>query len=380
MKVKTTWLPLVLASLLLVDTSFADNALQSTAVYYAPHPPVELLGQFKRVIVEPDNMTLDELKALHQQGSRVYAYVSIGEVNPSRKWYKQVAKTWVLGRNNVWDSEVLDLTQSEWRDFVIKQLVAPLAEKGYDGLFLDTLDSFHLYATNQTERERQTRALAELLQTIHSTYPQLKLIANRGFEVMPAIAAQLEAVVAESLFASWDNAKKQFLPSKPDDSKWLLSKLQSIQKDYHLDIIIIDYVAMANRDKARILAKQISELGFVPWISKPELDGMGVGLIEPTPKEVLVLFDSKVDGQTPLKSTLYQQLQRTNQNDGYQLRFHDIRLGLPQDIIPGRYAKVLVSIPDDRQEDASRVWLKNRIAEGVVLQKVVREEQHAAVN
>ena len=347
---------------------------KSTAIFYASQPPVELLGQYQRVVVEPDNITAQELAALHAKGAKVFAYLSIGEVNSTRKWYKQVDPDWILGRNNVWDSEVMDLAKPGWQNFVIKQLVAPLADKGYDGLFLDTMDSFHIYATNQAARDRQAQALASLLQTIRKTYPNIHLIANRGFEVMSTVAPQLEAVAAESLFASWDNARKTFRTVKLEDTKWLMEKLTSLKRDYGLDIIVIDYLPIAHREDARTLAKKIQDLGFVPWVTKPELDGMGVGLIEPKPQEALVVFDSKLQGQQPLNLPMYQQLQDTLQKQGLQVKMHDIQLGVPREVVVGRYASIYMGIPEEQQTAASKAWFKSLQAEGITAVVVNKEK------
>ena len=140
----------------------------STALFYAPNLPVELLSQYQRVIVEADNVKPEELTALHQGGASVLAYLSIGEIAPSRKWYKSVKPAWILGKNRVWDSEIMDLTNPEWRHFIIEELVAPLAKQGYDGLFLDTLDSFQLIATTDEARNQQAEALTQTLNEIRT--------------------------------------------------------------------------------------------------------------------------------------------------------------------------------------------------------------------
>jgi uncharacterized protein (TIGR01370 family) len=367
MNIKRHWSSLLL-SLFLAPAVCAQGipSMQSTAVFYAPKPPVELLGKFRRVIVEADNLHADELKALHKQGAKVFAYLSIGEVSPSRQWYKQVAPDWILGRNRVWDSDVLDLTEAGWQDFIMEKLVRPLAEQGYDGLFLDTLDSFNLYVTSAEARQRQADALAGLLKNIRKTWPQMQLIANRGFEVMPEIAPLLEAVVAESLFASWDNARQKYQPADPAGQEWLLQRLQAIRKDYGLEVVIIDYLPPAHRDDARKLAGRIQELGFVPWVSTPELDSIGVGLIEPEAKTFLVVFDSLKDGQRPQELPAYQRAQADWQAKGYALEWHDVQSGLPATpVLRGRYAGVMTQLQEQQQGEAYRKWLQKQHDDGV---------------
>ena len=370
MKSKKFWLILLLA-VFFMRFAYAEARaearapMSSTAVFYAINTPVDLLGQFQRVIVEADNVRADELQGLHAQGSRVFAYLSVGEVSPTRRWYKQVQPEWVLGRNNVWDSEVLDLTQPAWQAFLLDNLVAPLAKKGYDGLFLDTLDSYYLYAKNPEERQRQAKALADVLKTIKQRYPQMRLIANRGFEAMPTIAPLLEAVVVESLYASWDNAKKVYQPADPEGRIWLLNQLEGLQNDYGMEVVIIDYLPPNRREEARRLAIRLRDKGFVPWISTPALNSLGVGLVEPVPRTFLLLFDSRIDGQRPLEVPALRTVQTVLQQYNYSLKLHDVQSGLPQSVLRGRYAGIMVASSAQNKTEAWRNWLKQQQEDGI---------------
>jgi uncharacterized protein (TIGR01370 family) len=345
--------------------------MRSTAVFYAPDLPIDLLGKFQRVIVEADNVKPDELQALHQAGAKVLAYVSIGEVSASRKCYSQVKPTWILGKNRVWDSEIMDLTNPDWQQFVIQQLVAPLAAQGYDGLFMDTLDSFQLLAKTDEARLQQANALADLLRKIHQTYPQMAFVANRGFDVMPQIAPLLDAVLAESLYASWDNAHQVFKPSSAQDTEWLLQKLKGIQRQFGLEIIILDYLPPSQRAEASKLATRIQAQGFVPWISVAALDSVGVGMIDATPKTFLLVFDSAKDTPTPLQSKPFQAAQQALEKRGYQVRLHDVQAGLPNNTLVGRYAGILSFLPFAKQGTTYQNWLKQQQQEGMLVKGLI---------
>ncbi len=340
-------------------------SLTSTAVFYASNPPVELLDQFQRVIVEADNIKPDELALLKRNGTRVFAYLSVGEVSPTRKWFKQVQPDWILGRNNVWDSEVLDMANPQWQQFMLDQLVEPLVKRGFDGLFLDTLDSFYLYTKTPEERQQQAKALATILKTIKQRYPKLGLIANRGFDAMPAIAPLLEAVVVESLYASWDNAKKVYQPADPEGRIWLLKQIQGLQHDYGMEIIVIDYLPPGSRQEARRLAMRLREKGFVPWISTPALNSVGVGLVEPAPQTFLLLYDSKQDGQRPLEIPALRTVQTVLQQHGYALKLHDNQSGLPQGVLRGRYAGIMVTPAAQNKDAAWQTWLQQQQDDGI---------------
>ncbi|RTZ65938.1 MAG: hypothetical protein DSZ29_03715 [Aquificaceae bacterium] len=338
---------------------------KSTAVFYGANLPTEILSQYSRIIVESGNVKPEELTALQANNSRVFAYVSIGEVSPSRPWFKNIKKDWILGDNKIWDSKVMNLASTGWQDFILDSVVTPLWEAGYRGLFLDTMDSFYLFAKDPKEQEKQANALVALLQKIQKRYPDIRFISNRGFEVLPSIGDQLEAVVAESLFASWDNGKKIYKETSANDQEWLLNKLKTIKNNASVDIIIIDYVEIGKHDDAKKVAKKIEKEGFIPWVSIPSLDLAGVGSIEPEINTYLLLFDSKVETNTPLKLPKYQTLINKIKSQKKVLKTHDIQTGMPLGHMGGRYKSILSALPYEKQPEFYKKWLKKQIKEGV---------------
>ena len=342
---------------------------KSTAVFYGANLPTDILSQYNRIIVEPDNVKTKELLALRAKGSSVFAYVSIGEVNPSRKWYKKIKPKWVLGDNKIWDSKVMDLASPGWQNFLIDTVISKLWKEGYRGLFLDTMDSFHIFAKSKDQKEKQTKALASLMQKISKRYPKIRFISNRGFEVLASIGKPLEGVVAESLYASWDNEKKLYQETPKNDQDWLINKLTDIKKELSVDIIIIDYAKPSNREKAKTIAKRITQQGFIPWVSIPSLDLAGIGNIEPLVDTYLLLTDSKKDGHTPLKLKKYQRLMDMLKKKEQKIKVHDIQLGMPLGHIVGRYIGVITTLPLKKQPKAFKAWLKKQKEEGVSIKQ-----------
>ena len=346
------------------------DARKSTAVFYGPNLPTDVLSQYSRIIVEADNVKKHELDELRANGGDVFAYLSVGEVSPTRKWFDKIQPSWVLGDNRVWDSKVMDLQSAGWQKFVIETIVDPLWEAGYRGLFLDTMDSFKLFAKNERQEREQTQALVSLLQTIHKRYPEMRFIANRGFEVLPSIGYLLEAVAAESLFESWDNGLKVYSETKRADQEWLLDQLKQVKAKLPVDIIIIDYVEPQKRNKAEKLATRISNEGFIPWISIPALDMVGVGDFKPQLKTYLLLTNSETDGHRPLETEKYKRLQRDLAADGLKLKVHDIQSGMPAGHLIGRYLGIITAQPFDKQFSIYQNWLRRQQHEGINIQQL----------
>ena len=229
--------------LLLVSIAASSHALaaeKSVAFYYGALPPVNALSQFDRLVLESENIKPEELTKLKQHGSVTFAYLSIGEVGPSRSWGNQIKTEWTTGTNTSWNSRVMDLTSTGWQNFVL-QRVDSLVQQGYEGLFLDTMDSYQIHATDATTRAVQQDALANLISRIKRKHPSIQMISNRGFEVMDKVAGFIDAVAAESLFSRWNNEIKQYQPVPDADRQWLHSKLSQIKQKHNLDIISVSY-------------------------------------------------------------------------------------------------------------------------------------------
>jgi len=370
---------LLLSCLLLSGLSVVASEKQAvkttknahTAVFYGPNPPSDVLSQFNRLIVEADNIKPAELKQLLSNNASIFAYLSVGEVAPSRRWFNRLEPSWMLGENKVWDSKIMDLASPGWQDFVIETLVSPLWQKGYRGIFLDTMDSFKLLTASPGAEKKQIRGLTDLLNRINKRYPDMRLIANRGFEVLPSIGHMLEAVAAESLFASWDNSRKVYTETKESDQQWLITELEKVRREFDVDIIIIDYMAPDERQKANALARRIDALGYIPWISVPALDMVGVSHFKPRLKTYLLLTDSKKETHYPLETSKYRRLVKNLNAKGFHIQAHDIQTGMPRGHMIGRYKAILTAQPYQEQFAIYKNWIKRQKLVGALIKPLL---------
>ena len=117
--------------------------------------------------------------------------------------------------------------------------------------FLDTLDSYHLISATPELRATQEAAMVSSLRAVRARFPGIRLVFNRGFEILPQVKDMVTAVAAESLYRGWDQGKKQYREVPANDREWLLGQLQTVRTAHGLPVIAIDYVAPAERDLAQ---------------------------------------------------------------------------------------------------------------------------------
>ena len=353
-----------LLCLMMMPVELAWSADLSMALFYGEHAPLDELKAFDVVVVEPDHG--HDPKAYRSRNSELFAYVSLGEVAPTRSYAKRVPESWMIGKNTNWNSKVIDQSENGWSSFVTKQIIGPLWKQGYRGFFLDTLDSYHLVTTTPEEKKRQERGLVKVIQAIKKTYPEVKLIFNRGFEIIPKVAPHVFAVAAESLFQGWDQSNTRYVEVAKEEREWLLQELRTIQKSFQLPVIIIDYLPPQDRQKARSVAQKIQKLGMIPWVSTPELDLLGVGALEVMPRKVLSVFDGSRDPD-PGHSDLHRFIDLPLNYLGYVSEHWDVRLPLPDYPLVGRYAGIVVWVSGNQHawSQALHRWLVKNVQQGI---------------
>ncbi|MDF1761192.1 MAG: endo alpha-1,4 polygalactosaminidase [Coxiellaceae bacterium] len=311
--------------------------LPSVAFYYGSNPPIDELHAFDIVVVDPQT-GLDP-KKFNDGNSQAYAYVSVGEWHGDKKTPN---KKWIVASNRTWNSHVLDQTNPAWREYALNTLIAPLVQQGYKGLFFDTMDSYHLFAKTSADRAKQEAGLVALIKSVKKQYPNIHIILNRGFELLPKVKKDIAGIAAESLYAGWNHDKKQYVTVSKKSREWLMAQMQVVKK-IGLWPIVIDYAKPVDREKAQTVADKIKADGFIPWVGNGTLTNLGIGSVTVVPRTVLMIYDSQ---QFPdiMESSAMRFAAFPLEQKGYIPRLVDVRSPLPNYELKGRVAAVLVWI------------------------------------
>lgn len=360
---RTVKAALAAALCFLAFSALAGNPA-SVAFYYGADAPWDELQGFDWVVLDPGHYPAPPKPTVGK--AQPFAYVSVGEALPSRPYFKEIPPAWFLGTNPGWGSAVVDLSRPEWADFFAQRIVAPLWEKGYRGFFLDTLDSYHLYATTSEARARQEAGLVNLIRSLRARFPGIGLFLNRGFEVLPLVHDEVVGVAAESLFEGWDAGTKQYRPVPEVDRAWLLEQLKRVKDEYHLPVAAIDYLPPERRQDARVTADKIRALGFIPWVANPGLDMLGVGAVEVMPRKVLVIYPGGDEYQLTEELALRYAALPLNYL-GYVPVYLGVKEALPEGPLAGRYAGVVVWLLGGSAGINPKLgnWLTNQVHQGM---------------
>ncbi|WP_338413651.1 endo alpha-1,4 polygalactosaminidase [uncultured Sphaerotilus sp.] len=346
----------------------------SVALHYGAKPPWNELSAFDWVVLEPGHHGSIAARAQAAPHTRFMAYLSVGEVNRQHPQHDAVPPRWMLGSNKPWNSTVIDQRTPEWPAWFVEHVARPQWNLGYRGFFLDTLDSYQTVAKTPEDRAAQEAGLVRVVKAVKAAFPQAKVIVNRGFEILPQVAQDVDMVAAESLYRGWDQAAMRYQAVSDPDRAWLLGKLTEVRTQHRLPVLAIDYVAPAERALARETAQRIRTHGFVPWVTTPELDAMGVGSVEVLPRRLLILHDAPVG--TATAELTYAGALRFLGTPAYYLGLVPEYINPDEGELPpvraGEVAGIVTQFSNDRTRPLLAAWLQAAIAAGV---KVVSFDQ-----
>lgn len=348
-----------LTILFLPPLAFASDR-PSIGFYYGDGAAPAAFQDFNWIVVNPGKQRLPTDFSPQQ---KVFAYVSIGETTPGDPRYADLPGDCVLGQNPAWGGKIINLAHAECRSYLLQKVINPVWKQGYHGLFLDTLDAYESVSKG-TARQEQEQGLVQLIKAIKAAHPNMMLLANRGFAVLPKIHQDLTGVLAESLFHAWDQSTQTYHSVPVDQQQELIKELHKVQS-YNLPAFVIDYLPpKLNRAGWWRDAQKIRSLGFIPYVTNAQLTAIGAGLREPMPRHVLILYNSNdpekygtafANGVTPLEYL------------GYIPVFRRLSQSLPNKPVPGEYAGVIVWSDGDPIDDVSGLshWLRQAKAQGI---------------
>ena len=343
----------------------AQAAPESVAFWYADNPPLQELAQFDWAVVESGHLSTADVARIRQLGSQPFAYLSVGEFDGDRATLIELGLDQGASskRNKAWNSQVMDLTSPQWRDHLFKRAHA-LQAQGYAGLFLDTLDSFQLLPPS--EWPSQQTALASFLRELHTREPTLKLFFNRGFEVLPQLDGVAAAVAVESIHAGWDAGAKRYRPVPEADREWLDIHLKPL-REKGIPLVAIDYLPPSQREQARKLARQLRQEGFIPFVTTPDLDYLGVSTVEVQPRRIALLFDPREGDLTT--NAGHVMLGGLLEYLGYRIDYFAVDQPLPMHCFSGLYAGVVSWMNTGPPQDSQHfnAWINQRLDEQVPL-------------
>lgn len=243
-------------------------------VYYDDELPPERFLNYDVIIF--DSVNHPRLRQLQNRGKTLLGYVSFGEVEKYRDYYKDIEKMGILlDENPNWPGHfVVDARDPRWAKYLIEVLVPDILHKGFDGIMIDTIDSIvYLETLDQKQYSGMAQAAANLIRAVRQHYPEMPIMVNRGIEILQETEQYVDMLMAESIYVEHDFAtgKNSIFP----ESEYLsaLNDIKASQERApHLEVFALEYWDPADKEGVRKIYDEHRSNGLHPFVSVIGLD------------------------------------------------------------------------------------------------------------
>lgn len=196
---------------LAASTLWASNRPIRWLVFYGKELPARHVRSLDLAILDPDNIAAKTLRSKAKSGAKFLGYLSVGEASREREtWAEVEGKGFLVEENPVWKGAWrVDIRSKVWQTLLRDRIVPAILKKGYDGLFLDTVDTAAYLEEKDPKKFHASReAMIGFIRSLRRKYPKAMIVPNNGLEILDAIAQDVDGVVVEDLYTRYDFEKK----------------------------------------------------------------------------------------------------------------------------------------------------------------------------
>lgn len=181
----------------------AKNPLSGVSnykIYYdAPTPElIESMKGYDLVIVESTYYDAEMVDEIQESGTKVYGYISVMEAANWNQEYMSKFKEEAFYKRDgervhyaEWDSYLMDISNGHYREVLLAETREQVIDKGFDGVFLDTVgDIDNEFWNDPEELANQREGLVKYLEVLKNE-EQISTIQNWGFDTLKTTSVDL---------------------------------------------------------------------------------------------------------------------------------------------------------------------------------------------
>lgn len=242
-------------------------------VYYSNKAPAQAFDRYSFLIL--DSRYYPPLDSLKRKGRRLIGYVSMGEASEDYTYYGDLLNEGLLLRSSAtWKgNRYIDIRDRRWHTRVCEKIVPAVLAKGFDGLFLDTLDSpLHMEQVEPAAFRGMAAAAAELIHELRRRFPQITLVLNRAYSLLDKVDSHIDVALGESVYSSFDFERKDYRLVAPETYRLQVQWLQqAARRRPRLQVFTLDYWNPADAAGIAKIYKEERSNGFLPYVTSFDL-------------------------------------------------------------------------------------------------------------
>ena len=221
---------------------------------------------YQTIVVEGQSYTKQQVSDLKNYGHTVYSYLNLGSLEEYRPYYDRFSQYTLDVYENWEDEKWVDVTVPEWQDFLVNELAPELKDKGFDGLFIDNVDVYYIYPS-----EESFEAITSLLKSFKAMgfYVSINggdVYVSECIERFGSVSDIFDAVNQETVFTKiiWDE-EDTFEEQDGEERKYFQEYLANVHA-HGVDVYLLEYTK--DKDLIEKIKDYCRDKGYIYYVSK----------------------------------------------------------------------------------------------------------------
>lgn len=222
---------------------------------------------FDLVVVDGEEVTAEQVDALHTNGSLVLGYLDVGAIERGRFWYGR-ARRYRLDFWPDWGEWYANVAAPGYRTLLSRRVAPQMLRKGLDGLFIDNVDMI------ETHR-RQRRGMRKIVKRLAGVVRRRGgfLFAQNGEDVIAPMVKYLDGWNREDLGFTYDFDRRKYARAPATDTASVLEALRKMAAAGLLTTATSYTDGSASQSAAAV--KLACGAGAIPFVSDIGLTRIG---------------------------------------------------------------------------------------------------------
>ncbi|MBF0499171.1 MAG: endo alpha-1,4 polygalactosaminidase [Candidatus Riflebacteria bacterium] len=217
------------------------------------------------LVIQPDPYTASDVAELKRGNRQVLAYLSVGEAESYRPYFKKnIISDLLIKENPEWkDNFPVKFWDPAW-EIIVSEYAETIAAKGFNGFVLDVVDAWEVQQNKGIAKAQMTELILSIVRHLRKDNPDLVFIVLNSHALFDdsRFSDEIDGIIQESLYYSWKEA--------PPVS-WQKEKITALKKlrETGKFVGLLEYTRrVVQIAKTKRIARN---LGFVPYFTEKKL-------------------------------------------------------------------------------------------------------------
>lgn len=215
------------------------------------------------------------IQKLKSKGNKVFSYLSIGEAESYRPYFKKLNKTLILDENKNWDGNfTVKFWETQWQE-TIEVYLNQIINQGFNGVYLDIIDVFHRFKDKKLYAQKMASFITKISNQAKYRNSNFLIILQNGIDIISYIEdsnkllKDIDGIALEAyIFKYAEDNKKALSLSEEEEHFNYIKQYQDANK------LILSVEYNLNPDQTELYFSLAKKYKFIPLVTDLELKGL----------------------------------------------------------------------------------------------------------